>query len=574
MSHTGTIIQIRRSSGTNAPSQLALGELAYTYGTGTQGNRGDRLFIGTGGVDGNGDALYEDIIGGKYFTEKLAHVPGVLTANSALLVDTNLAIDTLKIGNALATGGELRFNEGTNNGIKYIGLKAPNAVTASKTFVLPDGDGTAGQFLKTDGSGNLDFATVNQFITLAADVGSDTYNTAETLTFEGGTGIDTETGATDNVITFNITNSGVGTDQIANSAVTNAKLSTSGQITLGSSTLTLGATTTDIAGLTSLVVDDITINGQSITTTDSNKDINLTPHGTGVVKVPSGYESRAGLDADSLVNKAYVDAIAEGLHVHASVRAATTQTLADESGDTVTYSNGSSGVGATLTLSTGISTLDGYTLVNGDRLLIKNETNTAHNGIYIRTSATVLTRATDFDTIAEVASGDFLFVSNGTVNNNNGFVQTEVTTAIGTSPIVFEQFSGAGQIDAGAALSKSGNQLNVEVDSSSIEVVADRLQVKALGITNAMLAGSIASAKLADPLYFTDESSTQGNVNLGGTLEFLAGEGINTVALGSTLTITGEDATSSNKGIASFNSTNFTVTSGAVEIATIDGGTF
>src|SRR6056300_80605 len=102
-----TVIQIKRSANTTAPSQLALGELAYTYGTGTQGNRGDRLFIGTGGVDGNGDALYEDIIGGKYFTEKLAHVPGVLTATSALLVDTNLAIDTLNIGNALATGGEL-----------------------------------------------------------------------------------------------------------------------------------------------------------------------------------------------------------------------------------------------------------------------------------------------------------------------------------------------------------------------------------------------------------------------------------------------------------------------------------
>jgi hypothetical protein len=173
-----------------------------------------------------------------------------------------------------------------------------------------------------------------------------------------------------------------------------------------------------------------------------------------------------------------VDAIAEGLHVHEAAEVATTQTLALESGDTVTYNNGTSGVGATLTLSTGISTIDGYTLQNNDRILVKDETNQAHNGIYVRTSATVLTRAIDFDTITEIASGDFLYVTNGTANGGNGFVQTEVTVTIGSSNINFEQFSGAGQIVAGDALSKVGNQLDVEVDNSTIEVVADALQRK------------------------------------------------------------------------------------------------
>src|SRR5210317_527239 len=567
-----TVIQIKRSANTTAPSTLKLGELAYTYGTGTQGNFGDRMFIGIGGVDGNGDANEIAVIGGQYFSDKLNHVDGTLTGNKAITVDSNLAINTLNIGNATTTGGELRFNEGTNNGTNFVGLKAPNSIASSQTYTLPSADGTAGQFLKTDGSGGLAFETVNQFITLSDGSATDQYNTSETLLFTGGQSI--TTAVTDNEITFSVTALSIDTGQLTDSGVTNAKLSTGGQLTLGSSTLTLGATTTDISGLTSLVVDSLTINGSSITTTASNTDINLTPHGTGVVKVPSGYDQRAGFDTDSLVPKSYVDAIAEGLHVHASVKAATTQTLALESGDTVTYDNGSSGVGATLTLSTGISTLDGYTLVDGDRILIKNESNTAHNGIYIRTSSTVFTRATDFDTIAEVASGDFLFVENGTSNGSNGFVQTETTTTIGTSAINFEQFSGAGQIDAGAALSKTGNQLNVEVDDSSIEVSADALRVKALGITDAMLAGSISSDKLTDPLNFTDESSTQGSVRLGGTLEFLAGEGINTVASGSTLTITGELATTSNIGVASFNSDNFTVTSGDVTVTTIDGGTF
>ena len=569
-----TVIQIKRSSATTAPSTLKQGELAYTYGTGTQGNNGDRLFIGTGPVDSNGDATARDIIGGKYFVDLTDHVHGTLTASSAIIVDSNLAIDTLNIGNSASAGGQIKLNEGTNNGTEGIILKAPNSLASTTTYTFPTAYGTNGQFLKTDAAGQLSWDTVNQYIDLAGDVGTDQYNTAETLTFTGGTGLDTE--VTNNEITINITNSGVDTNQIADDAVTNAKLSTNGELTLGSTGLQLGQTNTDLAGLTSLVVDDLTINGSTVSTTGSNTDITLSPHGTGTVVVPSGYDTRAGFTADSLVNKSYVDAIAEGLHVHASTKAATTQSLAAESGDTVAYNNGSSGVGATLTLSTGISTLDGYTLVDGDRILIKNESNQAHNGIYIRTSSTVFTRADDFDTTAEVASGDFLFVEEGTVNSNNGFVQTETTTAIGTSNIIFEQFSGAGQITAGNGLSKSGNILDVNVDGSSIEITADALNVKALGITNAMLAGSIETSKLNNPvLYFTDESSTQGQVSLEGTLEFLAGEGINTVVSGSTITISGELASTSNVGVASFSSDNFAVSgAGEVTVIKVDGETF
>ena len=134
-----TIIQIKRSAGTATPSTLKLGELAYTYGAGTVGNNGDRLFIGTTGVDLNGDATRIDVIGGKFFTDRLDHAAGTLTGSSALVVDSNLAIDTLNVGNSTTIGGEIRFNEGTNNGTAYIGLKAPNDVTGaggSQTYVL------------------------------------------------------------------------------------------------------------------------------------------------------------------------------------------------------------------------------------------------------------------------------------------------------------------------------------------------------------------------------------------------------------------------------------------------------
>src|SRR5210317_243813 len=566
-----TIIQIKRSSGTSAPSTLKLGELAYTYGTGTQSNSGDRLFIGEGGVDSNGDANNITVIGGQYFTDMLDHVAGTLTGSSALTADANLAIDQIIVGNSATVGGQIKLNEGTNNGTNFIGLKAPNAVTTTTTFTLPDGDGTTGQFLKTDGSGNLDFATVNQFIDLAGDTGTDTYNTAETLTFAGGAGL-TQT-VTDNTVT--VTATALTNSNLSGSAgITNANLATP-TTTLGSSTLTLGATTTDIAGLTSLVVDSITINGSTLSTTAGNTDIVFSPHGTGTVTVPSGYEDRAGFTTNSLANKAYVDQVAQGLDTKPSTRAATTADLS------TTYSNGSSGVGATLTAgSNGAIVIDGVSPIVGDRILVKDQTAAAQNGIYTVTTqgdgstAFVLTRATPEDQPAELSGGSFIFVEEGTANGDNGYVFTHTgAPTFGTTALDVTQFSGAGQINAGAAMSKTGNQLDVEVDDSSIEGNAEALRVKALGITNAMLAGSIDGAKIEN-FVFTDESSTQGNTTIGTPMEFLAGEGINTVASGQTLTIAGELASTSNIGVASFTNSNFTVTSGDVAITTIDGGSF
>ena len=571
-----TVIQIKRSSSTSAPGTLKLGELAYTYGTGTQGNLGDRIFIGEGGVDpSTGDANNVSVIGGEYFTNMLDHVHGTLTGNSALTADANLAIDTINVGNSLTAGGEVRFNEGTNNGTNFIGLRAPNAVTQSKTFVLPDGDGTAGQFLKTDGSGNLDFTTVNQFINLAGDTGTDQYNTSETLTFAGGPGLDTD--VTDNNVEIQA-NSLTNANLSGSAAISNANLENP-TTTLGSSVLTLGTTTTDIAGLTSLVVDDITINGQTITTTAGNKDITLTPHGTGTIIVPSGYEDRAGFTDNSLANKMYVDQVAQGLDTKPSCKLATTTNL------TATYSNGSLGVGATLTNSgtQATLTLDSTAANLDDRILVKDQTTRTQNGIYVVTnvggvsSNWVLTRATPEDQPAELSGGAFVFVEEGVLNANNGYTFTHTgQPTFGTTNLDVSQFSGAGQITAGAAMSKDGNQLDVEVDDSSIEVSSDALRVKALGIQDSMIANStITTAKIANPtIFFKDETSTQGQVSLEGTLQFLAGEGINTIASADTIKIEGEDATTSNKGVASFTSDNFQVTSGEVEIVTVDGGNF
>ena len=207
---------------------------------------------------------------------------------------------------------------------------------------------------------------------------------------------------------------------IANASLTNSS------VTVGTTAIALGASSLTLGGLTSVAV------------------------------------TQDPTSALQLATKQYVDAVAEGLHVHASCAAATTGTLASITGGTVTYNNGTAGVGATLTLSVALTTLDNYTLLNGDRVLVKNEATQANNGIYTwATGGTVLTRATDFDTAAEMASGDFTFITNGTLYANTGWVQTDPVTTVGTSPVVWVQFSGAGTYTAGTGLTLAGSQFSI-----------------------------------------------------------------------------------------------------------------
>jgi hypothetical protein len=315
---------------------------------------------------------------------------------------------------------------------------------------------------------------------------------------------------------------------IANSSLTNSS------ITIGSTSTALGATSTSLAGLTQLTVDNVDINGNTISSTDTNGNLSLSPNGQGVVKVPAGYTSRSNVDENTLITKGYADAIQQALNIHASVKAATTDTLANLTSGTVTYDNGTGGVTATLTLQNALTTLDDYTLLNGDRILVKNQANQAHNGIYTwATGGTVLTRATDFDTNTEIAPGDFIFVVNGTINGNNGFAQTSIITTVGSDNIIFTQFSGAGQIVAGDGLSKLNNTLNVTVDNSTIEIHTDSLRVKDSGITNDKL--------LYSGITIVDDTSSTTTISLGESLKLSGDTGITTTISGDTINIDLDD---------------------------------
>jgi hypothetical protein len=157
--------------------------------------------------------------------------------------------------------------------------------------------------------------------------------------------------------------------------------------------------------------------------------------------------------------KQYVDDVAQGLHIHAASYAATTTNL------NATYSNGTAGVGATLTNAgtQAAFTTDGTTPSLNDRILVRLQTSTPENGIYTLTTVGsgstnwVLTRATDFDTAAEIAGGDFTFVDNGTTLANTGWVNVDEVNTVGTDPIVFQQFSGAGTYTASNGVLLTGN---------------------------------------------------------------------------------------------------------------------
>ncbi len=231
----------------------------------------------------------------------------------------------------------------------------------------------------------------------------------------------------------------------------------------------------------------------------------------------TGAITLSGAPTESLhaATKAYVDSAVEGLHVHPSVKAATTEDVnlnsQVEAGDI----------------------LDGVTLAHNDRILVKNQNTASENGIYIVQSSGAPTRATDFDTASEVDSGDFVFVDQGTANGNSGYVQINTPATIGTDAIEFVQFSGAGTFLAGSALTLTGNTFSIAdgaitsakiadgtIVDGDINASAEIAQSKISGLTSALgdkaplasptFTGTVTVA--ASGIAFTDGTQTKEGV--------------------------------------------------------------
>lgn len=271
--------------------------------------------------------------------------------------------------------------------------------------------------------------------------------------------------------------------------------------------------------------------------------------------ITSGTVSTTPTNNTDIVNKQYADAIASGIHFHEAVAYATTAAL-----PACTYNNGTSGVGATLTGdANGALTIDSYTFTspadNGERVLIKNQVNEAHNGVYTLTQAGnsspgapfILTRATDFDTVGtgvdQIDEGDFFLVTSGTANLNTAWVQqTAPPITIGTTAIVFQQFSAPITYTAGTGLNESptytfniattGVTADTYGSASQVPVFAVNAQGQlttvtdtAIAISSSAVSGLAASATTDTTNASNISSGTLGTSRLSGSYTGVTGVG-------------------------------------------------
>jgi hypothetical protein len=252
-----------------------------------------------------------------------------------------------------------------------------------------------------------------------------------------------------------------------------------GTVSLVSDLVFEGATANDFE--TTVTATDPT-EDRTITLPDNSGTVILSTNTVNSLAVPTASFSMNSqkiisladpVDPQDAATKAYVDAARSGLDVKASVRVATT---------------------ADVTLS-GEQTVDGVALVAGNRVLVKNQSNAQENGIYV-VAAGSWSRADDANSDAKVTSGMFTFVTEGTVNDNSGWVLTTNDTIIlGTTELSFVQFSGAGQITAGNGLTKTGNTIDAVGTADRIIVNADSIDIAStyVGQTSITTLGTITT---------------------------------------------------------------------------------
>ena len=403
-----SIIRIKRSSGTAAPSNLKLGELAVTYGTGNQGNFGDRLMIGTGAVDSSGNAASIDVVGGKYFTDMLDHVAGTLTASSAIITDASNKINNLK-------------------------------------------------------------------------------------------------------------------------------------------------------------VDDIDLNGSTVSTTASNTALTLSPNGTGAVNVPAGYKDRSGFGTNSLATKEYVD----------DQVGASTATLSDGSTTSAVDLNDSNlEFVPTTTNAANTGSGDITTAVSDNQVLIGLRDTGPHSGA----GSTSYGSATAVPVISVNRKGQITAASTANVSS------TLTIGADNGSDDTVSLLDSSLDIVGGSGITTtvSDNQISIAGDDASttskgvasfatadFSVSSGAVSIKALGVSNAQLAGSIANAKLSNSsIGLGGDNGSTDTLSLGDSVTF-AGDGIISTTVSNTdnqVDFAIQNASTSQKGAAQFNPNAFEVSSGVVGI--------